>query len=364
MRIVIDARMVASKNYGIGRYMYNLIENLIPLASRDEFTLLVNDDFLRPLVGRAPNFELLNVNIKWLSLAEQFRLPRVLGRLRPDLFHAASFAVPLVQPCRTVATIYDLIHLVFPEHYTLLHRLYFRLVLPRALRRAAKVITISRCSRGDLVSYYGLPENKIAIVYPAVEEKFRPAGDRRALADFKRRHRLPDRFVLYVGNRKRHKNLAGLLAAFAKLGPEARSHRLVLSGRPDEATALLAGRYGIADRLAYAPDVSDDELPLLYGAADVFVFPSLYEGFGLPPLEALACGTPTVVSNTSALPEVVGAAALQADPCDPDGLAAAIGRVLSDGDLARRLRELGPRRAAEFSWRKCAEETLAVYHGL
>jgi glycosyltransferase involved in cell wall biosynthesis len=353
--------MVIGKDYGIGRYVYNLLENMIALNRQDEFTLLVNDDWLLPLVNDCPNFKLLKVGIKWLSLEEQVLIPLVLRRLRPDLFHAASFAVPLIQPCRTVVTIYDLIHLVFPGHYTLLHRFYFQVVLRWALRRAAKIITISESSRSDLVSFYGLPKGKIEIAYPAVDAKFKPL-DRGSIANFKKKRGLPDHFVLYVGNRKQHKNIPGLIAAYSKFREQDRgAHYLVLSGSADEATASLARRYRVEDRLFYAQNIADDELPLMYNSADVFVFPSLYEGFGLPALEALACGVPVIASNVSSLPEVVGDAGILVDPRDPDSLAAAIGRAANDPELARRLRERGPLRSAQFSWQKCARETLQIY---
>jgi alpha-1,3-rhamnosyl/mannosyltransferase len=362
MRIVIDARMVTGKDYGIGRYVYNLLENMIVLNRQDKFTLLVNDDFLLPLVKNSSNFKLLKVGIKWLSLEEQVRIPMVVKRLRPDLFHAASFAVPLIQPCRTIVTIYDLIHLVFPEHYTWLHRFYFQVVLRQALRSVSKIITISESSKNDLISYYGLPKSKIEVVFPAVEDRFKPIADRGVIAAFKKKHGLPEHFVLYVGNRKKHKNLSGLLAAYARFCEQDKGpHYLVLSGPKEEVTAALARRYRIEDRLVYAQKFADDELPLMYNSADIFVFPSFYEGFGLPVLEAMACGLPVITSNVSSLPEVAGDAGILVDPYDVAGLAAVIKRVVSDPALAQSMREKGLRQAGGFSWQRCAGETLALY---
>src|SRR3989338_2228688 len=362
MRIVIDARMAIAKGYGIGRYVYNLIENLAAIDRRDEFTLLVNDDFLLPIVNKASNFKLLRVNIKWLSIEEQIRIPMLLNKLRLNLFHAASFAVPVIQPCRTVAAIYDLIHMVFPEHYTWLHRLYYQIVLRQALRNAKMIITISESSKKDLLSYYDIPDNKIAIAYPAVESKFRPISDRSAIDDFKRRHGLPGHFILHVGNRKKHKNIPGLIAAYSLLNERNKeSHFLVLSGPRDNETAALVGKFHVESRIIFAGDIAEDELPLIYNAADVFVFPSLYEGFGLPPLEAMACGVPVVTSNVSSLPEVVGPAGVTIDPKNSAAIALAIAQILSDANFKERLIKRGLAQAQRFSWENCARSTLKVY---
>ena len=215
MHILIDARIVTSHNFGLGRYGYNLLKALIAIDKNNRFTLLVNDNYLADLVEGTANFRLLKVKSKWLSIREQFELPRIIRKVRPDLFHTISISIPVSQPCPTVATVSDLIHVLFSEHYSLIHKLYYRLVLKRALRKVTKVITMSESTRRDIMKQYDEPPDKIVVVYLAAEKIFQPIDDKDKIAGFKKKFGLPDRFVLYVGNRKKHKNVAGLIEAFA-----------------------------------------------------------------------------------------------------------------------------------------------------
>jgi len=359
MQVVIDARMVDSKGFGLGRYVYNLLKNLIKIDQANQYTLLVNDDFLAPLVANASNFNLLKVNIPWLSVFEQIKIPWVIRKLKPDLFHATSFSAPMLQPYPTIVTICDLIHLVFPEHYSLLHKFYFKFFLKKVLNKAKRVITISECSKRDIISHYNIPQEKVTVTYLAVEESFQPIGEQDKINDFKQRMGLPKRFILYVGTRKKHKNIAGLIKAYSLLPRE--DCFLVLSGSMDQALLDLIKKYKVEDRVVCIGKIEDSELPLLYNAADLFVFPSRYEGFGLPPLEAMACGVPVVTSNAASLPEVVGDAARLVDPDNSKEMAMAMSKVLNQENLRKELIQKGIMRARLFSWEKCARETLNLY---
>ncbi|MBU0672795.1 MAG: glycosyltransferase family 4 protein, partial [Candidatus Margulisbacteria bacterium] len=291
MKILLDARMVVAKDFGMGRYLYNLLKELANIDQENDYVIMVNDDYLADLLKPAKNFRLLKVGLKWLGLMEQFRLPGIIKKVQPDIFHAGSFVVPLVQPCPTIATIYDLIHVRYPKRYFWLHSIYYNLVLRKALMTVKRIITISEFSKNDLVAFYKLPKELIRVAYPAVEEAFCQIKDRALVDSFRQQRGLPERFILYVGNRKKHKNLLCLLTAYSKLATGRQlDHKLVLSGPEDNETKAFLKRYNIEGGVIFAGMVRDSDLALLYNAADLFVFPSLFEGFGLPPLEAMACG--------------------------------------------------------------------------
>lgn len=293
---------------------------------------------------------------------EQAAGPLAAARDRLDLFHGPVNVLPLLLPCPGVVTVHDLAFLAYPEAYHPAKRRYLKLATALSVRRAARVIAVSAATRDELVRRLGVPERKVTVVHNAVDPAFKPLPAAE-IAAFRAEQELPERMVLFVGTLEPRKNLVGLLDAFARIAPETDAHLVVVGGKGwlyDEVFARLA-RLGLTERVRFAGFVPDAQLPLWYNAAEVFVYPSLYEGFGLPPLEALACGTSVVTSNASSMPEVVGDAALLADPDDPDALAAALRRLLSDPGLRTMLRERGLARAAVFSWARTAAATRAVY---
>ncbi|MBU1626489.1 glycosyltransferase family 4 protein, partial [bacterium] len=358
---VIDARMVSDQSFGIDRYVCNLVKNLAEIDIENKYTILVQNDILHRSISNA-NFELKYTQIKWLSPQEQVRLPLLLKKIRPDVFHAPSFVAPWFPVCKTILTIHDLIHLLFPEHYGLKQRIYYKFFIKRLISSAFKVITDSISTRNDLVAHYGIDQAKIKVIYLAADSIFRPLPEVDRIDRFKKTNGLPEKFILYVGNRKKHKNVRTLFEAFRifKKNDQA-GYSLVISGTKDESTIKQAKDLGIEDWLVYAGDVKDEALPLLYNAACLFVFPSLYEGFGFPPLEAMACGIPVIASNASSLPEVVGEAGITINPCDVNALSRAISKVLASKELQKNMRQMALDRAKMFSWAKCAKETLAVY---
>ena len=300
------------------------------------------------------------VRIAW----EQALGPLAARRDRLDLIHGPVNVLPLLAPCPGVVTVHDLAFLAYPETHGAARRRYLALLTALSARRAARVIAVSAFTRDELVRRLGTPAEKVSVVHNAVDPRFRPlpAVD---VARFRAERGLPARAVLAVGTLEPRKNLAGLLHAFARLAPELGEEvgLVVVGGRGwlYGETLALVERLGLARRVRLAGHVPDAELPLWYNAAEVFVYPSLYEGFGLPPLEALACGTPTVTSAAASLPEVVGDAAILAAPADPDALAAALARVLADPALRATLRDRGLRRASGFTWARVAAATRAVY---
>ncbi|MGQ9804369.1 MAG: glycosyltransferase family 4 protein [Anaerolineae bacterium] len=281
-----------------------------------------------------------------------------------ELFHATEHLLPRLSAIRTVFTLHDLIFLFHPETHKPLNRWFLTLMMPRFLRAADAVIAVSECTKRDAVRYYGIPEEKITVIYEGVNPRFRPANPE-TVAAVRRKYGLPEHFILYVGTIEPRKNLTTLLEAFHHLAAlRSGDLRLVIVGKRGwlyEGFFRRLRELGLEERVHFTGYVPDEDLPALYSAADLFVFPSLYEGFGLPVLEAMACGTPAVCSNTSSLPEVAGNAALLVSPTDVRGLAEAMARALTDDALRATLRAKGLERAGEFSWARAARETLRVY---
>lgn len=277
---------------------------------------------------------------------DPFRVGLYLFRARPRLYFSPGFNPPWPPRGSFVLTVHDLIPLRFGSSF---HRTYFHTLLRPALKRARRVLTVSEFSRREIAAWAGLPPEKVVVVGGGVGEAFRPEGPKGDLG-------FP--YLLYVGAHKPHKNLERLVEAFALA--RLPGVRLALTGRPEEALLLRAKAHGVEGRLVFLGLVPEEELPALYRGALALVFPSLYEGFGLPPLEAMACGTPVVASNRASIPEVVGDAGLLVDPYQVEALAEALRRVVEDEPLRAELRAKGLARSRLFSWDGVAERVKAT----
>ncbi|HSW50422.1 MAG TPA: glycosyltransferase, partial [Bryobacteraceae bacterium] len=289
-----------------------------------------------------------------------------LRRDRPELVHV-QYTAPLACPVPVVVSVHDVSFLEHPEYFQYLRREQLRLTVSRTVRAAARVITGSEFSRASIARAYDLDPDAIAVVPNAASSMFRPVERSVAATQVSRRFGIPEPFLLTVGDLQPRKNQIGLIRAFASLArefPQLR-HNLVIAGKDtwfSPHVRRAAGECGVADRVRFTGFVSDQDLLLLYGACDTFIFPSFYEGFGLPVLEAMACGRAVACSRTSALPEVADAAAIFFDPGSEDEIARAMSDLLLDTGLRTRMEKLGMSRAARFSWRDTAEKTLQVYH--
>ncbi|NMB90815.1 MAG: glycosyltransferase family 4 protein, partial [Chloroflexi bacterium] len=266
--------------------------------------------------------------------------------------------------CARVVTVHDAFPCVRPQTSTALERLLYRYWLPVALGQAGAVITVSAQSQADILRYYALPAEKVTVIPIARDPRFCPLPPE-AVRPVLERHHIRGAYILYVGSLQPRKNLLRLLAAYRRLRAWSPGWRLVIVGarnyRQSIPVVAAIQDLGLEEWVQFTGFVEEEDLPALYNGADLFVFPSLYEGFGLPPLEAMACGVPVVTSNVSSLPEVVGDAALLVDPYQEEQIYTAMRRVLEDPQLAEDLRHKGLQRAARFTWQRMAEETLAVY---
>jgi len=293
-------------------------------------------------------------------------IPLLARRLALDVVHDPTGVTPFLfgaGGARTVVTIHDVFAWSCPGTSTLLEVLIYRYWLPRVLPRADAVITISQASKADIMHYLRIPTHKIHIIYRCVSERYQPVSPS-DITRVRARYALPPGYILFVGSVEERKNLRRLLQACARLWQAGERRPLVIAGarrRKYHSTMQTLRELDIEQHVIFTGYVPEADLPALYSGADLFVFPSLYEGFGLPPLEAMACGTPVVCSNAASLPEVVGDAAITVDPYDVEGLAEAMQRVLTDTGLREELREKGLARAKRFTWERAAKETIAVY---
>ncbi len=309
------------------------------------------------VVGSRWPTERRSVRIAW----EQLIWPWQARQRRLDLLHSMAFVLPRFTPCPAIVTVYDLSFLHYPEQFPALQRRYLTGQTGRSCRQARRVITISESGRQDVHRFFGVPLERIDVVYPGVEARYRPLP----LAEidaFRQQRKLPDRFILHVGTLQPRKNIPTLLDAFAQLS-DPDLHLVLVGGKGwlfNEIFRQVA-RLGLAERVHFPGYAADEELPLWYNAAELFVFPSLYEGFGMPVVEAMACGAPVVASNASSIPEAVGEAGLLFAPQDRAGLAERMASVLNDPAISARMREKGLAQAAQFSWERAGRETAVVY---
>lgn len=381
MRIGIDARFYGSVGKGLGRYTQKLLEHLERFPGDDEFVVFLRKENFDEYQPGDRRFKKVLAHFPWYGFLEQLVFPFVLFRHRLDLMHFPHFNVPLFYRKRFVVTLHDLILLHYPTLrgttrnafvYWLKYAMY-RVVIASATRRAERIITVSQFTKHDLAKLYPAAAQKIIVTYEAADPvcAWRSQAQERAFLSRLELVKCSEQdnagamrdiikpFVLYVGNAYPHKNLEAVIDVAAAL-PQ---YEFVLVGKEDYFYSRLKekAREQTLPNVRFAGFVDDQDLNVLYRHARLYVFPSLYEGFGLPPLEAMSCGTPVLASNRASLPEVLGLAAQYFDPSDSESFRYAVVRLMEDEESRSELRTLGYAQAARYSWREMARETLAAY---
>lgn len=357
MSIILDARTANDHFPGIGRYVVNLARALHHVAPNLDLKLLVDPAAAASRLA-LPDLTRLACPISPFTVRQQWRVPQMLRAQHTALYHSPYYLMPYRAGVPMIFTCHDLIPLIKPDYYTFMQRLIFRLTHWLALHTTRVTIAVSESTRRDLLRFFRVRADRIVVVPEAVDAHFTPQAAA-AIDAVRQKYALPDRYVLYFGSNKPHKNLPRLVAALFKS-----EIHLVIAGQWDarypEAKRLAAQN----ERVQFIGPVNDDDLPALYSGARLFVFPSLYEGFGLPVLEAMACGAPVACSHTSSLPEVIGEAGVSFDPLDVQSIGDAIAQVIDDRDLQLALHERGLQRAAQFTWERTAQQTLGVYQSI
>jgi len=366
MRFAVDGRYIQDHFPGIGRYTYNLVRALADELHDDELRLLVNlrlpnTRYDLSALGALGRVALSECDVSTFSLREQTALPRLVRRMGADLLHSTYYVKPYWLPVPSVLTYYDVIGLLFRDALpSAWARLAFRLGSRLALASADRVILLSESARRDVIRHFRVPASKTTVIYPGPDPQFVPQSSEE-VACVRVRHGLPERYALYLGINKPHKNLPFLVDAWAQAKPDA---SLVLAGREDPRYPEARERVrslGLEGRAVFLGDVPENDLPALYSGAALFVLPSLYEGFGLPTLEAMACGSPVLSSNAASLPEIVGDAGVLLPPDDVAAWADALAELLGHPAELEEMRARSLARAAQFSWARAARETLAIY---
>jgi glycosyltransferase involved in cell wall biosynthesis len=375
-RYILDARTATAHFPGIGRYVRNLAQSLPPLLADDERLVILwnpsDPTAWNPTPLASQHVQIVPAPVSSFALSQQWVIPRLLRQIaqspipnpQSPLFHSTYYLMPYRPGIPTLLTVYDLIALIHPQTVSLRARLFFRIATRLALAASERIVTISASARDDLLAHFPVNPSRVTPIPLAADPHFRPQPADE-IARVRAAYNLPDRYIFYLGINKPHKNLPRLVKAFACLRNTQYllpNTHLVIAGAWDdrypESRALAAP---LGDSVRFLGRVDDADLPALHSGAALFAFPSLYEGFGLPVLEAMACGAPVVCGIRSSLPEVAGDAALLVDPTDTTAIAAAMRRVLEDEALRRSLSAKSLAQAATFSWQRTAAETLAVY---
>ncbi|MCY3899696.1 MAG: glycosyltransferase family 1 protein [Caldilineaceae bacterium] len=374
-RYILDARTATPHFPGIGRYVTNLASALAPQLTAGEELTFLESPSANPADASAPVLQVegashlagesITAPATPFDIRQQWRIPSLLKQLRADneaLYHSPYYLMPYRTGLPTLLTFYDVIPLKFPKSVSTRARLFFRLAATLALRAADRVVVISHAARSDLLRFFSIPASKTTVTPLAAGACYRPQPSAE-IARIRHQFRLPESFLLYLGINKPHKNLPALVDAYAQT---ASPHMppLVIAGAWDNRypqPKQHAARRQLGDAVRFLGPVDERDLPALYSAATLFVFPSLYEGFGLPVLEAMACGTPVACSSTPGLTEVAGDAALYFDPLSVTGIRDAMVELIDDGRQRARRAEQGLTRASRYSWQATAAATLRCY---
>ena len=356
MEIGFDARMIDRS--GIGRYIRSLLNEYRRMPVAGGIHIFGNKE---ELAEYSSHFKVEVVNFPIYRAGEQVLFPHKIRKF--PVFHSPHYNAPLFYRGKLVVTLHDIIHIKYPPSRKA--NLYAKFMLRKVTARAVKLITASEHTKRDIIEHFNVSHDKIRVIPFGVGETFRPVEDEDLLSSFRKEYGLPDKFILYVGNLKHHKNLSTLFRAFRFLKTERKIEEgLVLTVGDNVSGEFTRSVFDerVEQWIKFLPHIPDEELPLLYNCAEVFVFPSLYEGFGLPPLEAMASGLPVVCSNAASLPEVVGESAIKCDPLDQGAFADGIYRLLTDSSLRNKLIREGRERAKLFSWTETAKRTAIVYN--
>lgn len=368
-RIGIDARLFGTAQAaGIGTYTEELIGNLVKIDLDNRYTVFVTPEAAAIFPFYSPNLTKVVVPYKHYTYAEQLFYPRILGRASLDLIHYTNFNSPVwFRNVKSVVTIHDLTLWFYPgrKNRSLFTKWVFRYVITKSCQNASRIIAVSEGTKKDIVKYLGVNPERIDVIYEGVAPRIRYQADSGRIEMIKTKYGITAPFFLYVGQWRNHKNLVRLIRAFAILRRRYNlDHQLVIVGQRDKLAPEIPAtikQLGLQDAVITTGYVSDASLPDFYSAAEAFVFPSLYEGFGLPPLEAMTQGTPVISSNASVMPEILGDAALYFDPLNIEDIAAKLYQFATSHKLKYELKERAEAQVRKYSFAKMARETLVVY---
>ncbi|MHA1380624.1 MAG: glycosyltransferase family 4 protein [Candidatus Helarchaeota archaeon] len=370
MNIAIDLTSIPNQKTGVGKYATALVDALGKFDNENHYWIFVKKNQVNEFNPKKKNFHIIEcsnlLNLKvFRVLWEQFLLPFIVLIKKIDILHSIHYTTPFLFSLRRIITFHDMTFFILPKKHTLLKRIFFKLIIPFSAKRADRIISVSESTKKDIESILKVSGRKIDVVYEIIDSIYRPIEKKNLILEIKKKYGIYNNFILYVGTLEPRKNVSGLIRAY---------HNLVLS-RNIVQDLVIIGKKGwgyeeifktvkdlnLGDRVVFTGYVPDSELVYFYNAAEIFIYPSFYEGFGIPPLEALACGTPTISSNISSMPEVVGDAGILIDPSNTKELSQMIFKLLSSKNLRENFRKKGLERAKEFSSERMAKKTIDSY---
>lgn len=355
MKIGIDGRMIGDRMHGIARHTLNLLKSILNIDKKNHYVLLITDKFPYRQDMTFDNLRYIYMKSPFVSLSEPLELYTVLRKEKFDLFHSPSFIPPFYSGKPFFMTIHDLSHLTYSG---LTRRLYYKFIITPYVKKAKRIITVSEFSKLEICKNFELDEEKVSVVYNGVEDRFKPINNEEDIKKIRECYNLPERFIFTIGNEKIHKNLKILLRAVKYLD---KVYPLVVNLDPKGDIEKEARKLGVRERVHFIGYIEDRDLPLLYNAATVFVCISLNEGFGLPVLEAMASGCPSVVSKSASMPEVCGNSAYYVDPYNENDISEGINKAIHNFELRNKLIKKGLERAGLFRWEREARKMIDLY---
>lgn len=368
-KILLDATALPKKPVGAGVYITRLVRELLLGQSEFEFRVLAHED----------DFSLFQLDDKYRDnfifvkdhgreyriLSEQFSYPSIIRREKPNLYHGLHYSFPFIHECPVVTTVHDMTYFIYPEKHLWLKKVYFKFFVRYACRKADRILSVSESTKDDLLKYVNCDPDLISVTQLGVDREFAPVADQAVLGYVKLKYDLPDDFLLFVGLIEPRKNIGLLIEAFAHVIQKTNTKtHLVIAGRwgwESKSILDMVKQLNLEDKVHFPGYIAQEDLPALYSLAEIFVYPSLYEGFGLPVLEAMACGTPVITTNTSSMPEFVCDCGILVQPGKLDELTFAIQGVLNNPDKRNKMKISSIKQASFFSWTKTANFTIDAY---
>jgi glycosyltransferase involved in cell wall biosynthesis len=355
MKIAIDVQTILGQKTGFGFYVNNLTQNLKAIDKKNEYFLL------KPKTDK-------DLSAPQRLLWDQIDVPNLARKNHVDILHQPCFSAPIIHSnMKVVVTIHDLIAILYGQDIPFFSRQFFGRWMPFSYKFADRIIAISNHTKKDIIKFLHVPEEKIKVIYLAAADTFRKKNTKEEIEKIKAKYQTGDKYILHTGTLNPRKNLEFLIKVFHEVIKELPNYNLVIAGKKGwyyEGLFELVSKLNLDKKVIFAGYIPDEDAPILYQGSSLFVFPSLYEGFGLPPLEAMSSGVPVVSSNTSSLPEVIGDGGILLSPQDKSAWIKAIKKILKDDNFRKKMSQKAIDQAQSFSWEKCAKETLAVYEGL
>lgn len=371
MRIAIDATATSSQRAGQEGYTFNLIKGLVSVGNENNYFIFAKKEILDELNINKPNFRLIPCNIHSRPIRllwELFVLPFHIKRYRIGILHSPHYIIPLLNfGWKSVVTIHDMTFFLYPGVHTFSKKLFFRWMISYSIKKADMVICVSESTKRDMMKLLNAPNGKLITVPEAADDIYMPVNNLKSTEEIKQKYRITGKFILYVGVLEPRKNISALIKAFSQLLDKGFNYQLVIAGKKGwdyNQIFEMVKNLKLEDKIIFTGYVPSEDLLFLYNAAKLFVYPSLYEGFGIPVLEAMCCGTPVITSNISSMPEVAGEGAILINPHSIEELRDAMIQCLSNKELSDELRKKGLERAKKFSWEKTARQTIRVFRNV